>query len=96
MAFLLIVNGKINLYIKHAVNHDAVVQANLASSRSGVEGHLVVSVVVTAFESPLTELTEPRASSAAHSIHIFPQKPENMKPVSLCWKRGLTEVIAHQ
>lgn len=65
------------------------VQANLASNRSGVEGHLVVSVVVTAFESPLTEWTEPRASSATHSIHIFLQKPEKMKLFSLCLRTGL-------
>lgn len=66
------------------------VQANLASSRSGVEGHLVVSVVVTAFESPLTDWTEPRASSATHNIHIFPQKPEKIKRFSVCLRTGLT------
>lgn len=66
------------------------VKANLASSRSGVEGHLVVSVVVTAFESPLADWTEPRASSATHNIHIFPQKPEKIKRFSLYLRTGLT------
>lgn len=64
--------------------------AHLASRRRGVEGHLVVSVVVTAFESPSTELTELRTSSAAHSIHIFP--PNNDKNQSLIDKSSQVHV----
>lgn len=45
----------------------------LASRRSGVEGHFVVSVVVTAFESAPTATSGTRASNTSTSILIFPE-----------------------
>lgn len=48
----------------------------LASSSSGVSAHLVVRVVVTAFESAPPDAAESSESSTIHRSHILKPTPE--------------------
>lgn len=52
---------------------ETICEMYLASNMRGVEGHFVVSVVVTAFESAPTATSGTRASNASTSIHILPE-----------------------
>lgn len=63
----------------------------LASKRRGVEGHFVVRVVVTAFESAPTATSGTSASNASASIHILPEPRPGQKEELLIRETMLSE-----